>query len=313
MFCDAGGCGFKTGEVGFPVDSGQGAQGRTLFRASAELGFKGASLVRPPGVFSIPPLCGDIRGRTRQNPYESVWSDWRQGKHDMAAKVADPYETCVTGTAPGRAACRSTVGLKQHWALTIVVLASAFVSGCVDSPANPGLLRPATAYSKHPTGDEQIRIGVVNGMYKYDPQKTRKQLDEYAADLSEAEREHLSTRYVVRVGFKRMPAGAVILPLIPGSLTNKASDYVLLPQGWVADPSSISSDDDVINIGDLVIVRVQAKRWFDYLDKVVRKCSDTPSAGEDSDWHIGCRTYTSFDSNGYIGERKLSLTQKLSA
>lgn len=185
-------------------------------------------------------------------------------------------------------------------ALPLVVLGAVLASGCVTSPANQGWLY---RYDKHPTGDERILEGVVNGVYKLDPRRTRKLLDKYASDLPDAEREDLSTRYVIRVGYKRMAAGTAILPYIPGALRNEASDYVLLPQGWVADPFTISGDSRVINVGDLVRVRVQTRRLIDYFDGFVRKCSDKPASGENKDWNLGCRTYRRYDSSGYAGEK----------
>lgn len=184
-------------------------------------------------------------------------------------------------------------------ALPLVVLIAVITTGCVTSPANPGWYYQ---YDKHPTGDEQILVGVVNGMYKFDPQWTRKQLDIYASDLSEEEREDLSTRYVIHVGYDRMMAGVIFVPLIRGNLGHKASEHVLLPQGWVADSAAISSDSEVINVGDLVRVRIQRGRFFDFVEGLVRKCGDKPASGEDEDWNLGCRTYQGYDSHGYAGE-----------
>jgi hypothetical protein len=184
--------------------------------------------------------------------------------------------------------------------LPLVVLAAVLTNGCVASPANRGFWQ---RYDKHPTGDEQVLVGVVNGMYKLDPQWTRKYLDIYASDLPEEERRDLSMRYVIRVGYKRMASGVVFLPIVSVKHGNKSSDFVLLPQGWVADPAAISSNSKVINVGDLVRVRIQTGRFFDFLDGLVRKCSDQPASGEDEDWNLGCRTYQGYDRNGYAGEK----------
>lgn len=184
--------------------------------------------------------------------------------------------------------------------LPLLALAVFVLSGCVASPANRGFWGQ---YEKHPTGDEQLVTGVVNGVYKLNPEWTRRYLDIYASDLPEEERERLSTQYVIRVGYKRMAPGVVFLPFFSVKYANKSSDFVLLPEGWVADPAAISSDGKVINVGDIVRVKTQEGRLFDYFDSFVRKCSDQPASGEDPDWNLGCRTYQGYDANGYAGEK----------
>jgi len=202
------------------------------------------------------------------------------------------------------AAARSTRALGGNQVagrtLITILIAASLVTGCVTSPANVGWLYH---YDKHPTGVESVVVGVVNGVYEYNPQLLRKRLDKYGSDLSESERDALSRRYVIRVGYKRMARGAVLLPVVPPKLSGKASEYVILPEGWIGDAFKISADSRTINVGDVVSVRVLSGRLYDYLEGVVRKCNDNPASDEDKEWNIGCRTYKHFDQNGYAGEK----------
>jgi hypothetical protein len=70
--------------------------------------------------------------------------------------------------------------------------------------------------------------------------------------------------------------------------------------------STKSSDPKVINVGDIVRVRIQPGRRFDFVEDLVRKCDAPAAPSENHDWNIGCKTYRNFTKwghNGYAGER----------
>ena len=92
---------------------------------------------------------------------------------------------------------------------------------------------------------------------------------------------------MVRVGIK------------PGSIW---AEYAVLPDGWSHDAQTISADPHVINVGDLIKLRVQRGRLFDFVIDSVRKCNAVPDPGEKKYWRIGCKTYAQFEPAGYAGE-----------
>ena len=183
--------------------------------------------------------------------------------------------------------------LSNRLAITLVSTLG-LLAGCTASPANPDIVEVGR-YREHPQGDETIVRGVVNGLYEYNPDRTATALEKYAPGLSADDRAELSRRYVVRIGVNRGYSPVLVNLAV-------AADYVLLPAGWKHDRSAISADPSVVNVGDIVEFRMQAHRYFNYLDSVVRKCDATPVANEKRDWQIGCKTYPAWDAHGYAGE-----------
>jgi hypothetical protein len=157
----------------------------------------------------------------------------------------------------------------------------------------------ATGDRYEPTGEEYTVRGVVNGLYKFDPDKTLADLEKYDEHLSAEVMSEYSQRYVVRVGVDRAPALSVISPVVVGA---EWLDYVILPAGWTHDPFEISVEPHVINVGDIVDVRVRKGRRYDFFVTVVRKCNENPAEDENPDWDIGCKTYDGFNKYGYAGE-----------
>jgi hypothetical protein len=174
------------------------------------------------------------------------------------------------------------------------------LAACATSPGNPGLL---VRYAKQPTGDERVIRGVVNGIYKYDSDATLRLLSKFSPSMAEAERIELSKRYIGRVGYKKMPRSAFLLPITPRSMRSLFTDYVVLPKGWVGDPFSISAVQTIINVGDIIDVRVVTGRAVDYAEKLVRQCFENVAPNEKAEWALGCRTYEKFDGNGLAGEK----------
>jgi hypothetical protein len=126
----------------------------------------------------------------------------------------------------------------------------------------------------------------------------------YEAFVPAADIDDLSTRYVIRVGFKQNSTFASITSLFPiGYSDARFANYVLLPAGWSADALSISNQRNVINVGDVVDVNIQAGRYYDFVKSLVRKCSDPPTEDEKREWEIGCHTYKEFDDQDYAGEK----------
>jgi hypothetical protein len=149
-----------------------------------------------------------------------------------------------------------------------------------------------------PSGEEEIVRGVVNGLYEYDPAKTMEQLQKYDEHLSPSEISEYSQRYVVKVGINREPILAALSPIVIA----KWSDYVVLPAGWSHDLAVISDDAAVLNVGDVVDIRKQSGRRYDYVSKLVRKCNDPPVENENPDWNIGCKIYNKYNEQGFAGE-----------
>jgi hypothetical protein len=153
-------------------------------------------------------------------------------------------------------------------------------------------------------GDERILTGVVNGIFEYKPDVTRQRLSKWDDTLTDSDLESLSKRYVVRVGYRRISRGALLIPFYtPKNLRSLATEYVLLPEGWLANAFEVSADEKVINVGDVVTVRTVMGRYYDFLDTVVRKCNAAATLGENRDWQLGCKTYQQFDEHGYAGEK----------
>lgn len=169
--------------------------------------------------------------------------------------------------------------------------------GCTVDPANPGFLALNTETKRPPTKPERIVEGVVNGLWEYKPDWTRAQLQRHMPYLSAEEVAEYSQRYVVRVGIDR----AVVIPLPITVLQSEASTYVLLPAGWSHSLTSKSTDPKVINVGDVVRVRIQPGRWVDFVEDRVRKCDAPVAPSENHDWNIGCKTYKKYAKWGHTG------------
>jgi hypothetical protein len=178
---------------------------------------------------------------------------------------------------------------------TLGLLAISLCS-CAVSPANP--LVDGFAINPDPKGEERILRGVVNGLWKYDPETIGQKMAKYDEHLTPEEISEYSTRYIVRVGVNRAPPVEFISPVVLG----KWVEFVVLPAGWTHDLHTISSDPTVVNVGDVVDVRAQKGRYFDFLDTIVRQCGDTATAGENKDWDIGCKTYKDFDNRDFAGD-----------
>lgn len=161
-----------------------------------------------------------------------------------------------------------------------------------------------TSRTTTPSGEEVVRRGVVNGIYKYDPKHTRDMIVKYEAFVPAGDIDDLSARYVIHVGFKQNSTLASITSILPISYSDaQFANYVLLPAGWSADALAISNQRNVINVGDVVDVSIQAGRYYDSLKSLVRKCSEPPTEGERREWEIGCHTYKGFDDQDYAGEK----------
>ena len=182
---------------------------------------------------------------------------------------------------------------KQAFLLLFSLVA---VSACVSisSPGNSSF----SFGTLTPSGEEEIVRGVVNGLYKYEPAKTKEQMEKYDEHLSQSEISEYSQRYVVKVGINREPILAALSPIVIA----KWSDYVVLPAGWSHDLAAISDEANVLNVGDVVDIRKQSGRRYDFFSKLVRKCSDPPVENENSDWNIGCKIYGEYNEHGFAGE-----------
>ena len=149
-----------------------------------------------------------------------------------------------------------------------------------------------------PKGEESVLRGVVNGLWKYDPETFGPKIAKFDEHLTPEEISEYSARYIVRVGIDRAPPIDFISPVPLG----KWAEFVVLPAGWTHDLQTISADPKVINVGDIVDIRVQKGRYFDFLDAVVRQCGDPVVPDENRDWNIGCKTFKKFDSQGFAGD-----------
>jgi hypothetical protein len=169
------------------------------------------------------------------------------------------------------------------------------LSGCATSPANPLIAYGTFA---DPKGEERVLRGVINGLWKYDPDKSRLKMAKYDEHLTPEELSEYSTRYIVKVGFDRAPPFEILSPVALG----KWAEFVVLPAGWTHDLQTVSADPKVVNVGDIVDVRAQKGRYFDFLVTLVRQCGDPVVPGEDKDWNIGCKTFEKYDKGGFAGD-----------
>ncbi|MDJ0910533.1 MAG: hypothetical protein QNI99_15145 [Woeseiaceae bacterium] len=185
---------------------------------------------------------------------------------------------------------------KERLLRSLFVLMPCFaLSACATSPGNASL----GYYSRAPSGEEEFLLGVVNGVYRYNPEETLADMTKYGGHLSAEEISEQSQRYIVRVGINRATGFGSILPFVDDP---RWSDYVVLPQGWSHDPFAISEDPNVINVGDVVEVSVVKGRRYDYVIRLLRQCNESPDEEENPDWNIGCITYDEYNDIGYAGE-----------
>ena len=172
------------------------------------------------------------------------------------------------------------------------------MSLCQRAPQAPG--NAAIGFRLHtPSGEVSVVRGVVNGVYRYDPEDTLQRMTKYDDHLSQEEISDYSQRYVVRVGIDRAPTISVISPVVLGA---RWADYVVLPEGWTHDPFAISEESTVVNVGDIVEIAIQKGRHYDFFRSLVRKCNEPALEDENPDWNIGCKTYDEFEKSGYAGE-----------
>lgn len=179
----------------------------------------------------------------------------------------------------------------------LIFLFFMLVAGCVSSPGN------ALVYKQFGSVDDDddgvVVRGVITGVYEWDPETTRSRLSRLDKHLSAEDVETLADRYVARVGIRRETVGTLFMPFYSRA---HFRDFVLLPQGWSHDPFGISSGAPVLNVGDVVDIRIRRGAYFQHLEALVRKCSDTPVADELPEWALGCKTYDKYNQRGYAGE-----------
>jgi hypothetical protein len=135
----------------------------------------------------------------------------------------------------------------------------------------------------------------VSGVWKFDPDKSLTQMARYDEHLTPEQRQEYSGRYIVRVSVKRPTSIQYGPPL------GKWVEYVVVPPNWSHDASAISDDPKVINIGDVVDVWTQKRRYYAFLIALVRQCDAPRPVGENINWNIGCRTHENFDERGFAG------------
>jgi len=190
--------------------------------------------------------------------------------------------------------------------ITAVAVVASICGGCAYSTATPGIV--GIQGSSVPKGDEIVVRGVVNGLRKFDPEATAAKLKKKMKSLGEDEISALSQQYVVRVGINRAPEIPIPIGwLVLSASTGKAAERVFLPESWSFNVTEISTEPNVINVGDVVDIRVQKNRHYNFLVSILRKCYEDPLEDENPDWNIGCHTYTEDDwgSDDYIGKSYL--------
>jgi hypothetical protein len=190
--------------------------------------------------------------------------------------------------------------MKTRLCLFVVAVCILMCAGCATNPANPTTLiaRPNLA----PSGPEKVVRGVVNGVWRYDPASFRNLMAKYTKQLTPEQIDEYSGRYLARVGISRESA-AVALFLSFGVGGCNVVDYVVLPAGWTHDIHSVSDDPHVVNVGDVVDVKVRRNMYFGLLEGIARKCNAEPNSGEDKAWNIGCKTFTDYEQKtGFAGD-----------
>jgi len=184
------------------------------------------------------------------------------------------------------------MAMRSKWSLLFANLA---LCGCATFPANPGVT--GLRVNPHPSGEEETLRGVVNGLWKFDPARTLARMSKYEEHLTPQEISEYSQRYIVRVGIRKAPPFKLLSPVPLSS----AAEFVVLPAAWSHDPFVVSGRPEIINVGDVVEIRTQHGRYYDFLVAIVRQCDALPVEGERKEWALGCKTYRAFDESGYAG------------
>ena len=159
------------------------------------------------------------------------------------------------------------------------------LTGCVVSPSG------AVFTKQKPEGEEYLTTGVVVGVWKYDIQENRERLQKLMPTEDLENITEFSERYQVRVRTKYIPG-----------IYQQAAEIVLLPKGWTYSLSAEPQVGSVVNLGDVVDIRARKRRHVDHLDSIRRKCNESPSEDERSDWELGCFGVDEFGWKGYAGK-----------
>lgn len=182
---------------------------------------------------------------------------------------------------------------------TSLLLACLALHGCAFAtyPSHPTV--QSFRKNPEPRGAEETLRGVVTGLWKLEPEQTFERMTKYEGHLTPQEISDLSQHYVVRVGFRTAPPFELLSPF----RLSKAAERVVLPTGWSHDPFRVSTVPEIVNVGDVVEIRLKSGRYYHYLVAIVRQCDAPPSDGERKEWGLGCKTYPSFDKSNYAGEK----------
>jgi hypothetical protein len=140
-------------------------------------------------------------------------------------------------------------------------------------------------------GEEYELIGVVNGLWHYDPVTNLKRLKQLLPEADEVDLESQARRHQVRVGFER------------SFWKGRFVDVATLPENWTYTLSPIADEATEVQPGDLVVVAVQKGRLVDRVLSVHRRCSEPQPEGEAEELGIGCFEIYEFDSRGYGGKK----------
>jgi hypothetical protein len=180
----------------------------------------------------------------------------------------------------------------------LTFLACLSLSACLVGiyPAHPTV----TGFLKNPkpSSEEEILRGVVTGLWKLEPDETLERMTKYESHLTPQEVAEFSRRYVVQIGFRMAPPYKLLSPI----RLSKGAERVVLPADWSHDPFAVSTNPEVINVGDVVEMRFASGRYYHFLLSVVRQCDAPPLDGERKEWAIGCKTYKAFDGSNFAGE-----------
>ena len=194
--------------------------------------------------------------------------------------------------------CSSRAGTMASVLKAGLLLACLGLQSCIFGtyPAHPTV----TGFRKNPEprGDEEMLRGVVTGLWKHDPERTSARMTKYEGHLTSEEISEYSQRYIVRVGFRSAPPFELLSPV----RLSMAAERVVLPSGWSHDPFAVSTDAEVINVGDVVELKFRKGRYYQFAVAVVRQCDAPPLERERKEWSLGCKTYRNFDESGFAGE-----------
>lgn len=172
------------------------------------------------------------------------------------------------------------------------------LQGCIFAsyPAHPTIA--GFRKNPEPQGEEETLRGVVTGLWKLEPKQAFARMTKYEEHLTPQEISDYSQRYLVRVGFRSAPPFELLSPV----RLSKAAERVVLPAGWSHDPLALSTDPEIINVGDVVEIRFRKGRYYQFLNAIVRQCNALPMDRERKEWGLGCKTYRNFDKLDYAGE-----------